>query len=165
VIELLESLNGYQFIIEALNLIILYVVLRKILFKPVTEFMENRSRSIQNSIEDAQRQKEEASELKSQYERQIRGARADGEKIVSEAMERAERVSEGMIDEAKKEAQLLISNANKQIEKDREQMLRNVRSEVVGLAIMAASKVIEANMDTEDNRVLVAKFLEEVSVA
>ena len=162
---MLESLNKYQFILAALNLIILYLILRKILFKPVTEFMENRTKSIQDSIKDSEKQKADAEDMKRKYEKQLKEAKADSEKIIDEATAKANRISDKVIDDAKQEAQLILADARIEIEHEREQMIKAVRNEVAGLALAAATKVMEANMDKESNRVLVDKFLDEAGVA
>ena len=162
---MLESLNEMKFILVALNLIILYIVLRKLLFKPVTEFMEKRTNSIKNSLEDAAKQKAEAAEMKRSYEEQLKGAKAEGERIVSEAVLKAGREHDKLVVEARKEAESILARAREEIEHERVQMIKDVRGQVAGLALAAASKVIEANMDNESNRVLVDKFIDEAGAA
>lgn len=162
---MLESLNAFKVIQVALSLIILYVVLRKILFKPVTQFMENRIKSIKDSIENAEKQKTEAGELKQKFENQLKTARAEGDKIIAEARIKAEREYERITGAAKEESENILRKAREEIEREREQTLRDIRSQVVGLALTAASKVIEANMDTDSNRVFVSKFIDEAGAA
>ncbi len=162
---MLESLNALKFVFVALNLIILYIVLRRILFKPVTEFMENRTKSIKDSIDEAERQKAEAGEMKRSYEEQIINSRVEGEKIINEARIKAGKEHDRLVAEAKQEVESMLARARDEIEHDREQMLHEVRAQVAGLALAAASKVIEANMDTENNRMLVDKFIDEAGVA
>lgn len=153
------------FVFAAINLLILYLFLRKILFKPVSQFMENRTRSIKESIENAEAQKAEASELKRKYEEQLKSARAEGEKIIAEARSKAEREHDALAAAAKKEVEGILAKAREEIDHEREQMLREVRGQVAGIALAAATKVIQANMDTESNRKLVDKFMDEAGVA
>lgn len=162
---MLESLSAFKFLIVFLNLTILYFILRKILFKPVTEFMENRTNSIRNSLEDAEKKKNDAAELKRSYEEQLRNARAEGEKIVNDAVLKAGREHDKLVAEARQEAESILARAREEIEHEREQMLKDVRGQVAGLALAAASKVMEANMDTDSNRVLVNKFIDEAGAA
>ena len=162
---MLESLNEMKFIIVALNLIVLYIILRKILFKPVTELMENRTRSIKETIDDAERQKTEALEMKRSYEERLKGAKAEGERMLVEARIKAANEHTRLVAEAQQEAEALLAKARAEIENEREQMLKEIRGQVAGLALAAASKVIEANMNTESNRVLVNKFIDEAGAA
>lgn len=158
-------MNEMKFIIVALNLIVLYIVLRKILFKPVMEFMENRTRSIKDSIEAAEKQKAEAFEMKRSYEDQLRGAKAEGERLLDEARIRAGNEHEKLVAQAQQEAEAILARARDEIENEREQMLKEIRGQVAGLALAAATRVIEANMNTESNRVLVDKFIDEAGAA
>jgi F-type H+-transporting ATPase subunit b len=162
---LLESLNEMKFILVALNLIFFYIVLRKLLFKRITDFMENRTNSIRNSLDDARKQKSEASELKHTYEEKLISAKGEAETIVNEAVLKAGREHDRLVGEAGLEAESILARAREEIEYERAQMIKDVRSQVAGLALAAASKVMEANMDTESNRVLVDKFIDEAGAA
>ena len=159
------DLNQYKFILVALTLVLFYVVLRRVLFKPVTEFMENRTKSIKDSIENAEKAKSEAGELKAKYEEQLKSARSEGERLVEEARARAGREHDRLVTEAKSEAEKILAQAREEIERERKEMLRDIRGQVAGLALAAASKVIEANMDTESNRALVDRFIDEAGAA
>lgn len=162
---MLESLHYYKFIEAALTMIILYVVLRKVLFKPVTKFMDNRSKAIQNDIDDANAAKKDAYQLKAAYDEQLRAAMVEGERIVKEAVLKANAEQDRIIEEARGEAEALLENARSKAEQEHDQMLRDIRSQVAGLALAAASKVLEANMDTERNNALVDRFIDEAGVA
>jgi F-type H+-transporting ATPase subunit b len=153
------------FIFAALNLLVLYLILKKILFKPVTNFMENRTRTIKESLENAETQRNEAGELRRKYEEQLKSARVEGEKIIAESRAKAEREHDTSASSARKEAEGILAQAREEIEREHEQMLKEIRGQVAGIALAAASKVIQANMDTESNRVLVDKFMNEAGVA
>jgi F-type H+-transporting ATPase subunit b len=162
---LLESLNAIKPVFAILNLLLLYFVLRKVLFKPVTEFMENRTQSIKNSIDEAEKQKAEAIELKRSYEEQIAHAKEDAEKIIREARAKAETEHDKIVAQARTEAEALMIRAREDIENERRQMISELRAQVAGLALAAASRVIEVNLDTEKNRALVDKFIDEAGAA
>ncbi len=152
-------------IFTVINLLILYFFLRKILFKRVTEFMENRTRSIKDSIENADMSKAEASKLKQQYEDQIRNAKNEADKILNDARARANKEYDAILSAAKKDAEGILARAREEIEREREQMVKDVRGQVTGLALTVASKVLEANMDNEKNKALAEKFINEVGAA
>jgi F-type H+-transporting ATPase subunit b len=152
-------------IATVINLLILYFVLRKILFKRVTGFMENRTNSIQNAIENADKSKSEALQLRQQYEEQLRNARDEADKILSDARTRANKEYDTLINSAKADAEGILSRAREEIEREREQMVKDIRGQVTGLALTVASKVLEANMDNEKNKALAEKFINEVGAA
>jgi F-type H+-transporting ATPase subunit b len=162
---LLESLNGFKFIFVFLNLIILYIVLRKLLFKPITEFMDNRTKTISDALENADKSKAESLALKQKYQDQLKGAKEEADKILEAAHSRGTKEYDEMVASAKKDANAIMEKAKEEIEREKVQMIKEVRGQIAGLALMAASKVIEANMDTETNRVLVDKFIDEAGAA
>lgn len=153
------------FIFAIINLGILYLVLKKLLFVPVTRFMENRTKSIENSIQTAEQKLLEAEELKKAYENQLSKAKEQADILLNEARDRASREYESLIAQAKEESQALIDSTRTDIANERQQMLKEVRNEVASLALAAATKVIEANMDNEKNRSLVEKFIDEEGAA
>ena len=156
---------GPTFIWTAVNLIVLYIVLRKILFRPVTQFMENRTKTIKDTIAEAERLKTEAMELKKKYEEQLKKAKQEAEAILDTARERGNREYDAIVSSAKKHANELVLRANEEIRREREQTIKEIKGQVAALALVAASKVIEANMDTETNRALVNKFIDEAGAA
>jgi F-type H+-transporting ATPase subunit b len=147
------------------NLVILFLVLRKVLFKPIMEFMDKRTKSIEDSIADAEKQKAEAIELKNTYEAQLKAARVEASGIIDAAITKATAQQENIVTGAKQQAEELLAKAKEQIELEREQMLKDVRSEVASLAFASASRILTANMDNESNRQLVDKFIDEAGAA
>jgi F-type H+-transporting ATPase subunit b len=161
----LLSFHLPTFIFALINLAILYFILKKILFVPVTKFMENRTKSIENNIQSAMNKRAEADSLKIEYENQLLNAKEQADVILKDARDRAAREYESIIAQAKEESQGLIDRTRADIEYERQQMLKEVRNEVASLALAAASKIIEANMDNEKNRSLVEKFINEEGAA
>jgi F-type H+-transporting ATPase subunit b len=153
------------FVFAALNLLVLFLILRHFLFKPVTKLMSDRTNSIRESLENAERQKTDAAELKQKYEVQLRSAREEGEKIITEARAKADREQASILAAARQESEAILERARQEIEHERQQMLKEVKGQVAGIALAAASKVLEANMDTEANKALVDKFIDEAGAA
>lgn len=162
---MLESLNGFKFIMAFINLIILFFVLRKILFKPVMEFMDKRTKSIEATIADADKQKTEAEQMKNEYEAQLKTARAESKKIIDAAVAKALAQQENILAETQRQAEELLTKAKEDIRLEREQMLKDVRNEVASLTFTTASKLLAVNIDTENNRLLIDKFIDEAGAA
>ncbi|HHV99160.1 MAG TPA: F0F1 ATP synthase subunit B [Clostridiaceae bacterium] len=156
---------GPTFIWTAVNLIILYVVLRLLLFKPVTAMMEKRTNTIKSNLEEAEKAKADAAQLKQDYELQLKNAASEAERIISEARAKAEAEYEAIIKAAKEKADKIIEKSRMEIEHERQQMVKEIKNQVASLAIAAASKVLEANMDTERNREIVDRFIDKEGVA
>ena len=154
----------FQFwsIFEAVvNLVILFILLRIFLFKPLNKMKADRTRTIQDNLDSAEKAKEEAEELRQQYEDSISEAKEKANQIIMKAHEDAENERAAIIKKSQEEAEKIVSDADKTIENERKRVLRQAQSEIADLAIEAASKIIGENVDDEKNRRLVDKFLSE----
>lgn len=156
---------SFTFIFVFINMVVLYIVLRKILFKPVTQFMENRIKSIKDAIDNAEKAKLEAADLKQQYDFKLHAAKDEADKIINDSNVRANKEYDTILSTAKQDAQGVMTKASKEIERERAQMLKEIKNQVASLALAAATKVIEVNMDTATNRALVDKFIDEEGAA
>ncbi|WP_010246349.1 F0F1 ATP synthase subunit B [Acetivibrio cellulolyticus] len=154
-----------DFIWAIINLLVLYLILKKFLFKPITEFMENRANLIKEQLEGSQKSNEEAADLKLAYERKLETAHADASKIINDAKLDAQDKYDEIIKKAKADAEVLREKAEAEIERERNEMIKAMRNEIVSLALEAASKVMEANMNTEANKKLVDEVVTKKGIA
>jgi len=141
------------------NVLILFVLLRIFLFKPLNKIINERTQSIQNDIDSAKKAKSEAEELKEQYESTIGDAKEEAKNIIMKAHDDAESERDAIIKKAHEDAEQKVAEADKEIESERKKVLRQAQSEIADLAIEAASKIVGANVDDEKNRRLVDEFL------
>ena len=144
------------------NLLVLYLFLRKFLFGRVNAVLEQRQALIQQALEDA-RAKDEASQAScTAYEAKLAGARQEAEQILSQAKAQAERDSRQRLEEAQQQAARTLEEARARTQAERAEMLRGARQEVASLALMAAAKAAGQSMDAPAERALVESFLSEV---
>lgn len=155
----------YELFFTLANVLILFLILRKVLFKKIIDVMDARDADIKNNIEAGQKAKEEGMKFKSEYETKIQDARDEGQMIVDFARKRAEEKSDTIISEAKKEAEYIKQKANNEIAKEKEQAFNNIKSEISEIAVLAASKVIEKDIDKAKHEDLIEKFIKEVGEA
>lgn len=148
-------------ICTVVNLLVLFLVLKCVLFKRVTKIIEDRAASIQNDMDSAKRQSGEAEALKLQYEQKLAEAKAEAAELVTQAKAQGQREYEAALDAARADAQKLLCEARTQIAAEREAMLRGARSEVAQLALLTAAKVSGKSLDGADDRALVDAFLHE----
>jgi F-type H+-transporting ATPase subunit b len=144
------------------NIIIFFLLLKKFLFKPVTQMMENRQKAIDDSIKDADEKKAEAYQLKSNYEEELKNAADQATAIIKEARERAEIEYNRILKEAKDETVKVREEANRQIELERKKTMENAQAEIAKIALLAASKIIGRNVDEDTNKQFFGDFLNEV---
>ena len=143
------------------NVLILFVLLRIFLFKPVLGMIEKRQNLIQSQLDDAADKNKEADELKSRYEESLKNAKEESFQIVSDAKERAKVQYAHILDKANDDAAQIVAQAGKTAEADREQMMRGAQSELAEVALAAASKILGSSVDADANRAMLDQFLSE----
>lgn len=143
------------------NILVLFLLLKHFLFKPIMEMMESRTAEIENNLKDAEDQKQKASELTAQYEEKLQGAHAEAAQIVSEARQRGQREYDAILKTAGQDAQKEQERARADMEREREEMLRGVQENVTELVLLTASKLSQKELDEESDRKLVDSFLSE----
>lgn len=153
------DINIWNFIWSAVNIIILFILLRIFLFKPITKIMNERTRIIQDNLDKAEKSRQEAEELKQQYAESLSSAKEEAQQIIIKAHDEAEAEKSAILRKSQEEASEIISDAGKTIENERRRVLQQAQTEIADLAIEAASKIIGENVDDEKNRRLVDEFL------
>lgn len=143
------------------NILILIVLMRIFLFKPINKLMDERTKSIENDIASAKKAKADAEELEKQNHEALAAAKAEAQQILMKAREEAETAKQETIQNSQQEARSIIDNANKTIENERKRAMQEAQSNIADLAIAAASKIIGENLDDDKNRKLVDEFLAE----
>ena len=145
-----------------INVGIFYFIIKKFLFVPVTNFMEKRKQGIENSIIEAEKKLKEADEYKQAYLEKLNNAEIESRQIIDKAVSNANLKADSLIKEAKSEVAAIKNKAEKDIELERHKALNEVKNEISSIAILAASKIIESEIDEKKNSQLVDKFIEEV---
>jgi F-type H+-transporting ATPase subunit b len=152
-------------VFSIINIIVLFLVLKYILFKPVSNFLNQRVERIKKNISDTESNKAQAEELKREHKAQLDKLKDESSIIINNAHQKAQAEAEEIIKRAKAESEIILQSAREQGQREVEKALEEVKNQVASLALLAASKVIQKNMDTESNRKLVEEFIDEVGVA
>ena len=139
---------------------ILLVLLWRLVYPWILKSVEERERRIQKQLEDAERANTEAQRLLEEHKKQIAAARNEAQDILDKAKAVSQKERETLLAKAREEYDALLSRARKDIDTEKEKAILALRREAVDLSIAAASRVIEANLDTDANRRLVSEFLE-----
>ena len=127
---------------------------------PLIDALDKREEDILNAVSSAKKAKEEAGKVAEDYEEMIRKAQAEAQNIVAESKAAGERVREEIKVTAEKEAGDILEKAQKQIQSEKANAIQEIRSTVVEFSLQAASKVIEKNLDSEDNRRLIKETVD-----
>lgn len=143
--------------------LILLFVLSKFAFKPIIAAVEAREQALEDAINSAKRDREEAALLLAQHRAALDASRGEGQKLIADARAAAERVRTELVEQAHAEQARMLERARAEIDAERAKAIAELRREAVDLAILGAGKVIGQNLDREANRKLVESFLASVS--
>ncbi len=144
---------------SVVNFLVLFLLLRRFLWKPVLAILEQREREVAASLEAAENAREEAVRIKADYERRLAEAHRQAEERVARAIRKAEELGAELRARAEQETQALLERAQQEIEREKERALAELREQVADLALDVASKVLERSVTTEDNRRLARAVL------
>ena len=154
------DINPGLIIWTLLVFVILLGLLWKFAFPSIVKSVEERERRIQKQLEDAERANAEAQRLLEEHKKQIAAARNEAQDILAKAKTVSQKERETLLAKAREEYDALLTRARKDIDAEKEKAILALRREAVELSIAAASRVIEANLDTDANRKLVSDFLD-----
>ena len=151
------------FIITIINITILFFILKKILFKPVTKFMAERAKRIQDSIDKAQEDSAQAAKMLAEYKEKFASTDEQAREILKTARENAGRMAEQIIGEGKLEAQGIIDGAHRQIEAERQAALAKFKLEAAALVMAASAKLVSREFGGDDNARYAKMLLDELA--
>ena len=153
------GINPNLLITQILNFIILFILLRLLLYKPILNMLNSRKQKIQESLEYAERVKRDAADQQKEFDRKLEETRREMQAAVAAAAQSGERERETILVQARDDARKMIDQAKGQIEYERKQMLSDLREEVVRLSLLAAQRVVSQSLDDKAHRQLVSDFL------
>lgn len=162
VLDKFESFVGVNFwtmIFAWINLLILYLFLRKLLFKPVKNMIDSRQKEIDDMYSDAESSRTDAEALKSEYEEKLKAANEESEAILKSAVRKAQLKEEEILKEANEKAARTLERAEEQVELEKRRAVNEVKDEISDMAIGIASAVIGRDVKEDEHRELIDDFI------
>lgn len=156
------EINPLTVLATIINFGILYVILRRFLFKPVTETISSREEEIKSRIARAEDNEKRAELLKLENEEKLKNARLEGKAIVEDFKSRAQNVSDEIIVKAKEDAEFIVERARADAERERDKAAEELKIQAVDLAILLSSKALEKTIDEQEHRRLIEDFIAKV---
>ena len=140
----------------------LVALLGKYAWKPILENVEAREKGIQAALDEAARRNAEAAKLLEEHRAQIADARRQASELIAEGRAAGENVRKSIEEKARVEAQGMVDRARGEIERERDAAIQLLRKESVDLALAAASRLMQQNLDQAKDRQLVERYLSEL---
>lgn len=152
----------WTMVFQIVNTLILFFFLRKLLFKPVTEFMEKREQEIAGEYDQAAKLQQEADHKKAEYIEKLAKSDEEGKQIIREATAKAETRATDIVKQAEKDAADLKVKAQHDIEREQVKAINHLKDDIASMAMLAASKIIEKDVKDTDHRDMISKVIDEV---
>jgi len=149
-------------VLTAISVFVLFILASYLLFNPAKELLKKRQDKIQEDIDTAAKDKEDANALKDEYEAKIKQVNAESDEILAQARKKATANETQIIAEAKEEAARIIKQARVEAELEKQKAYDEMKKEMVNIASLMAGKVVAQSIDTTVQDSLVEETLREV---
>ncbi|MDA3733367.1 F0F1 ATP synthase subunit B [Niameybacter massiliensis] len=154
--------TGWEWFVQLLALFLIIAILAKLLFKPVSEFLDKRQAMIAAEVNGATNAKKDAESLKKDYQSKLVNIEAEASEILKQARAKALVREEEIINEAKKEAEAIKEKAFKDIELEKERVQSEMKQEMIEVATLMASKFVAESMSADKQNALVDDMIKEM---
>ena len=143
-----------------ITFVILLIVLRKVAWGPILTTLEQREQTIRNALEEAQRARQEGEQLLVQHQQMLADANREVIRLLEQGREEADHLRISMTEQALEEAQRLTEMARREIVRERQLAMQELKNTAADLALAAAGRLLNTAMTSEDHRRLVTEFLD-----
>jgi F-type H+-transporting ATPase subunit b len=155
------GINGPSLITFVINFIILFGLLSIVAYKPIMKMLGERQAKIRESMEQAEKIRQDAARSEEEIKAHLETARKEGQNVIAQAMQIGEKLKEEAKEGARQEAETLISRAQSEIQRERDKSIEELRAEFADIAILAAEKVINETLDKKKHRKIIDEVLKE----
>lgn len=161
----LVSIDPGTIVFTLINTLIIFLIFRFFLYKPVCGILDKRKEMAAAEIAEAQRAKESAEKTEQEYNELLANAKQTAESMMNDAVKKAQAREAEIISEANAHAAEIRAKAEEAIERDKKRAVNEIKDEISEMIVMAASKVVEKEISEKDNEEIISKFLAEVGSA
>jgi F-type H+-transporting ATPase subunit b len=159
----LLDVNPGLIIWTLVTFILLMVILKKVAWKPILTALDNREKGIEESLNRAEKAKEDAQKILDENKASLSKAEEESKKIIDQSRSYADELKEQMLKQSKEQAQKLVDDAAAEIERKKQSAFEELRNQIAEISVNAAEKIMKVTIDAEKNRQLVTKYLKEIS--
>lgn len=145
-------------VINIINIVVLFIVTKKLLYKPVKKYLEDRKAKVASGFEEAEKMKAEALAQKAEYDAVIADADAQVKASLAESQAKAKEEAEKILAAAKAEAEGLLKESREEAEAERKQLLKAEKEDIVGAALDISGRILCREVTDADNRAIIDSF-------
>ncbi len=158
----LISINFWHIIAAIGNLLILTLIVKKFLFKPVQKILAERQAEVDNLYQQAEESAASAENDKQIYHEKLEKAEHEVEEIIKSATIRAERLGDEIVAEANAKADAAIKKADADIAQSKKKAINEIKNDIAGISVSIAEKVVEREINEKDHNDIIESFIEQL---
>ena len=147
------------------TVIVLFLILKKFFFEKVQNFIVARENTVKDAFENAELVNRKADEKMEAYNKRIANIEGEGREIIKEAKTKADKQANDIIADANKKVDEMILQAKKEIEREQAQALADMKNQIIVLALMAAEKIMEKDLEVEGQDAFIDKIIEQAGAS
>lgn len=156
------SVNIWQILISLVNLFLIFIIIKKFLFKPVKKVLDKRQAELDEQYSAAAKAQAEADENRDLWETRLSAANTEADEIIKKAADNARSREDKMIADAKDRADSIIRSAQTEAELERRKAAEGIKREIVEVSGALTEKMLEREINTDDHRALIDSFINEI---
>ena len=156
-----QLLKIWDILLYAINIGVLFLVVKHFVHKPVTKYLEARKQKIADDLDKAANERKLAEDERVKYEHLIENSQEEAARIIAKGRERAELSYNEAVLKGKDEAKDLVARAVREIDTEKRVACENMRTDITDMAIQIASKVLQREVSVEDNKKIIDDFFDE----
>lgn len=153
------SINLWDIIVSLANLVILYLLVKKFLYKPVKKMLETRQATIEGDYAKANEAKVKAEADKKAYEEKLSEAKSEADGVIQSAVSIAKARENEILAEAKEKAEAIVRKAEDNAALELKKAEESIKNEIVGVGTLLAEKLLERELSEKDNKELIDSFI------
>ena len=147
---------------QLINFFVLMFLLRKYLYDPIKDILDKRAAQINGDLDEADERRQEAEELKAEYEQKLKNAHSEAQEIVDKAETRANKKAKNIINEAEEKAEKLKAKKLEEIEQAKKEAAAELRDEIADYTVQATNKLIQEQLDEDKHQQMIMNFIDEL---
>lgn len=159
---LFEIVNPLSLVLHLVNLVILYIVFKKFLYKPVAKFLKDRQDKIAQERASIDQDRTEVDALKAKGDGILDDARTQAEGQAAQIMAQADKDAKAICARAQEQAKEILENARQEAEEEKKRQKDAIRDQVMELSVALAGRILEREINPKDHQKLMEEFLSEV---
>ncbi len=156
------SVNLWQILISLANLTILFLLLKKFLYKPVTKMLQARQAEIDSKYNDAENAKQSAEAKDAELTTRLANAKQEAEGIVKEAADIAKARGDKIVEDARATADGIVRQAEMDAELERKRAEETIKAQIIDVSTALTEKMLEREINTDDHKALIDNFIDKI---